>query len=35
LLRRIQKIENMSATKKRQVIQIIDTFIEAEQLKKA
>ena len=35
LLRRIQKIEDMSTTKKRQVIQIIDTFIEAEQLKKA
>ena len=35
LLRRIQKIDKMSAVKKRQVIQVIDTFIEAEQLQKA
>ena len=33
LLRRLQQIEKLSAAKKRQVIQVIDTFIEAEQLK--
>lgn len=33
LLRRMQQIEKMSAAKKRQVMQVIDTFIEAEQLK--
>ena len=35
LLRRMQQIEKLSAPKKRQVIQVIDTFIESEQLKKA
>ena len=35
LLRRMQQIEKLSANKKRQVLQVIDTFIEAEQLKKA
>ena len=34
LLRRMQQIEKLSAAKKRQVMQVIDTFIEAEQLKK-
>ena len=34
LQRRIQQIEKMSAKEKRQVIQILDTFIENEQLKK-
>ncbi len=33
LQRRMQQIEKMSATKKRQVLQVIDTFIEAEQFK--
>ena len=35
LLRRIQQIEKLGATKKRQLLQIIDTFVEAEQLKQA
>jgi hypothetical protein len=29
----MQQIEKMEAAKKRQILQIIDTFIEAEQLK--
>ena len=33
LQRRMQQIEKMDAAKKRQILQIIDTFIEAEQLK--
>jgi len=33
LMRRLQQIEKLGATKKRQVLQIIDTTIEAEQLK--
>ncbi len=33
LQRRMQKIEKMSAAKRRQVLQVIDTFIEAEQFK--
>lgn len=33
LQRRMQQIEKMSAAKKRQVLQVIDTFIEAEQFK--
>ena len=33
LLRRLQQIEKLSPAKKRQVIQVIDTFIEAAQLK--
>lgn len=33
LQRRMQKIEKMSTTKRRQVLQVIDTFIEAEQFK--
>ncbi len=33
LLRRMQQVEKLSAHKKRQIIQVIDTFIEAEQLK--
>jgi transcriptional regulator with XRE-family HTH domain len=33
LLRRMQQIEKLNTTKKRQLLQIIDTFIEAEQLK--
>jgi transcriptional regulator with XRE-family HTH domain len=33
LLRRMQQIEKLSAPKKRQVMQVIDTFIENEQLK--
>jgi len=34
LQRRMQKIEKMSAARRRQVLQVIDTFIEAEQLTK-
>ena len=34
LLRRMQQIDKLSAAKKRQVMQVIDTFIEAEQLRK-
>jgi transcriptional regulator with XRE-family HTH domain len=34
VLRRIQQIENLDPTTKRQVIQVIDTFIQAAQLKK-
>ncbi len=33
LLRRMQLIEKMPAAKKRQIIQVIDTFIEASQIK--
>jgi len=33
LQRRMQKIEKMSAAKRRQVLQVIDTFIEAEQVR--
>ncbi len=33
LQRRLQQIEKLSATKKRQIIQVIDTFIENEQLR--
>lgn len=33
LMRRLQQIEKLGASKKRQLLQIIDTFIEAEQLK--
>jgi transcriptional regulator with XRE-family HTH domain len=33
LLRRMQQIEKLSAPKKRQVMQVIDTFIENEQLR--
>ncbi|MEE8060162.1 MAG: helix-turn-helix transcriptional regulator [Pseudomonadales bacterium] len=33
LQRRVQQIEKMDTTKKRQILQIIDTFIEAEQLR--
>lgn len=33
LLRRLQQIEKLDATKKRQIMQVIDTFIEHEQLK--
>lgn len=33
LLRRLQQVEKLSSAKKRQVIQVIDTFIEAAQLK--
>lgn len=33
LLRRIQQIEKLNPSKKRQLLQIIDTFIEAEELK--
>jgi len=29
----MQKIEKMSAAKRRQVLQVIDTFIEAEQIR--
>lgn len=31
--RRMQQIEKLSSTKKRQILQVIDTFIENEQLK--
>jgi transcriptional regulator with XRE-family HTH domain len=34
LQRRLQQIENLDPTTKRQVIQVIDTFIQAAQLKK-
>ena len=34
LQRRIKQIEKMESSKRRQVLQVIDTFIEAEQLKK-
>ena len=34
LLRRLQQIEKLGVDKKRQLLKIIDTFIEAEQLKK-
>ena len=34
LLRRLQQIEKLDAKEKRQVIQLLDTFIEKEQLKK-
>ena len=33
LQRRMQQIEKLSSTKKRQILQVIDTFIENEQLK--
>jgi hypothetical protein len=33
LIRRVQKIEKLEATKKKQLFQIIDTFIEADQLR--
>lgn len=33
LLRRLQQIEKLDAAKKRQIMQVIDTFIEHEQLK--
>lgn len=33
LLRRLQQIEKLSTAKRRQIIQVIDTFIENEQLK--
>lgn len=33
LMRRVQKIEKLEATKKKQLFQIIDTFIEVDQLK--
>jgi transcriptional regulator with XRE-family HTH domain len=33
LQRRLQQVEKLSAAKRKQVIQVIDTFIEAEQLK--
>jgi len=34
LMRRFQKIEKLEATKKKQLFQIIDTFIEVDELKK-
>ena len=34
LMRRLKQIEKLDSAKKRQLLQIIDTFIEAEQLKK-
>ena len=34
LQRRIKQIEKMESNKRRQILQVIDTFIEAEQLKK-
>ncbi len=33
LLRRMQQIEKMSAASKRQIMQVLDTYIEVEQLK--
>lgn len=33
LLRRMQQIDKMGAVKKRQIIQVIDTFIENDQLR--
>lgn len=33
LLRRLQQIDKLGATKKRQILQVIDTFIENEQLR--
>jgi len=33
LIRRVQKIDKLEATKKKQLFQIIDTFIEADQLR--
>jgi transcriptional regulator with XRE-family HTH domain len=34
LMRRLQQIEKLGTSKKRQLLQIIDTFVEAEQLRK-
>jgi hypothetical protein len=35
LIRRVQKIDKLEATKKKQLFQIIDTFIEADQLRQS